>query len=356
MKKSVIALAVMAVSGVAFAQSSVTLYGTVDASIGAKKVNGLTQTLVSDGDELGLSGSSFGFKGTEDLGGGLKANFVFEQNFSVDRGNARDSWGSALTTPQPTGNQMFGNQAFVGFSGGFGTLELGKSYTAYDRINGRAHPAFDSAFKPVNDVWSGSYKFSPGNTIFYATPDLGGFSGAVSYSLGENKTSTLAASKVTSFHIKYEGGPLYVGLGYQRDSIRGPGAVVAGVFVPPVPNPMLNVNNTRLNATYDFGVVKLLAAYGRLTTNINNLRATDWSLGADVPLSTAASISFGFARSTDNGPAGGYRAAGFGLAGIYSLSKRTDLYAGVRTANSRNFNNGPETKTSLYGVGVRHKF
>jgi predicted porin len=81
MKKSLIAMAVLAASGVASAQSSVTLYGLVDAYVGSVKVNGLRQSgvnLPAASGGGGLNTSRFGFKGSEDLGGGLKANFLLE--------------------------------------------------------------------------------------------------------------------------------------------------------------------------------------------------------------------------------------------------------------------------------------
>ena len=327
MKKSLVALAVMAVSGIASAQSSVTLYGIADAWVGSQKVpvyaggNGLRQTKIDGG---AISGNRFGFMGSEDLGGGLKANFLFEQGFNIDNGS------------QLVAGQMFGRQSYVGFSGGFGEVRVGKMWTAYDDINGAANSAFDSAFSPNNYVWASTgYNANPGNSLYYASPDLGGFSGAFSYSLGENKTATVKAGNVSSAHIKYAGGPLYVGLGYQTEKTTGNAT---------------RAKFTRLNATYDLGVAKLLAGYGRFASG--NERTTDWSIGADFPVSSALTVSGGFARSKDNAAAGNQRRTGVGLAAMYALSKRTSLYAGVQTSKQTNSN----SKGSLYAVGVRHAF
>ncbi|MDO9203061.1 MAG: porin, partial [Hydrogenophaga sp.] len=112
MKKSLIALAVLAASGAAMAQSSVTLYGIADVVI--HKDKGASAALASGG----VSGSRLGFKGTEDLGGGLKANFVLEQGLQLDTGAIGD--GTAKTA-----GQAFSRQSYVGLSGGFGEVKLG---------------------------------------------------------------------------------------------------------------------------------------------------------------------------------------------------------------------------------------
>jgi len=199
MKKNLIALAVLAASGAAFAQSNVTLYGVADIWFGQTSGTGVeSQTVLQSG---GVSGSRWGVKGSEDLGGGLKANFLLEQGFSIDTGA-----GAA--------GQAFSRQSYVGFSGGFGEVKLGKMWTAYDDISGAGNSAFDSALAP-SGIWkSTGYNANPANSMYYASPSMSGFSGAISYSLGENKTAAADAGNVTSVHVKYEGGPVYVGLGF----------------------------------------------------------------------------------------------------------------------------------------------
>jgi predicted porin len=132
MKKSLIALAVMAASGASFAQSTVSLYGIADAWVGRTTATGAPSQVKLDSG--GVSGSRFGFKGSEDLGGGLKANFLLEQGFNLDDGT------------QANATQMFSRQAYLGFSGGFGEVKLGKVFSAYDDISGMTNAAFDSAF------------------------------------------------------------------------------------------------------------------------------------------------------------------------------------------------------------------
>jgi len=105
MKKSLIALAVMAAAGAASAQSSVQLYGIVDIWFGSVKdgVGAQSETKLDAG---GVNGNRFGLKGSEDLGGGLKANFQLEQGFNMDDGSA-------------VASTAFNRQAWVGLSGGF---------------------------------------------------------------------------------------------------------------------------------------------------------------------------------------------------------------------------------------------
>ncbi len=151
MKKSLIALAVMAASGASFAQS-VTLYGIADVWVGSIKAAGNRTTVLESG---GVSGSRWGLKGTEDLGGGLKANFLLEQGFAIDSG---------------AGGSGFNRQAYVGFSGGFGEVKLGNVYTAYDDISAAANSAFDSALAPQNGVWASTGYTSNPITICTTRP------------------------------------------------------------------------------------------------------------------------------------------------------------------------------------------
>jgi predicted porin len=153
MKKSLVALAVLAASGASFAQSSVTAYGILDIWAGTVKTEdgvagtSLTQTKLDSG---GVSHDRWGFKGSEDLGGGLKANFNLEQGFTLDNG-AHDA-----------GSTGFNRYAWVGLSGGFGEIKLGKTATAFDDVNGASDAVFDSALSPMNHVFgSTNYNWTP---------------------------------------------------------------------------------------------------------------------------------------------------------------------------------------------------
>jgi predicted porin len=346
MKKNLIALAVLAVSGMASAQSSVTLYGIVDVWVGGQKNPGeARQTKIDSG---GVSSNRFGFKGSEDLGGGLKANFLLEQGFNTDNGSMAFPGSAAvpatLTSPAIAAvpSKMFSRQAYVGFSGGFGELRLGKTFSPFDDISGATTPGFDSALSPSVNVWkSTTYNANPDNTVYYASPSLGGFSGAASYSLGENKNVPVvgvSAGKTISLNAKYEGGPVYAGVAYQTEKADGSAETL---------------KFTRVNGSYDLGMVKLLAGYGRVA--FADARVTEWQVGADFPVTTALTISGGYARSKDNSVLGDAKRTGLGLAASYSLSKRTSLYGGVQASKQKQAGVA-DLKGDLYAVGVRHAF
>jgi predicted porin len=341
MKKSLIALAVLAASGASFAQSNVTLYGIVDQYFGSIKTdNGagtnVTNTVLNSG---GVDGNRWGLKGSEDLGGGLKANFKLEQGFNGDTGAV------AANGTHTTG---FTRYSYVGFSGGFGEVKLGVTGTAYDDVNGASDAAFDSALSPMNHIFvSTGYTWNPSNTLYYQAPDFGGFSGAISYSLGEDKTATVGASSITAFNLTYAAGPLAVQLGYQVQDIANTVAL---------PN---DVKFTRLGASYDFGVAKVKANYGKTTSvgNQNGFDATDYQIGVDYPVSAALTLSGSYAKSNDSNPAGVYEQSrkGYGIAAAYTLSKRTYVYGGYN-ANRGSQNGAGDAKLDILAVGVHHVF
>lgn len=314
MKKTLIALAVLAASGAAMAQSSVTLYGVADMVLHKDKN---APTKLASG---GVSTSHWGIKGVEDLGGGLKAGFLFEQTIGLDNGAAGPG---------------FDRQTYLSLSGGFGEIKLGKIWTAYDDIAGATDAAFNAnVLGPVALIFQSRYEYfnstsNPNNGFYYASPSFGGFSGAVSTNLREG----VANSRVSAFHVKYEGGPLFVALGYQDDE----------------PN---NEKYTRIGASYDLGVAKLLGTYGR----VKNEDVDEWSVGADVPVATNLVVSVGYAQSKKDG---GKAERGWSVAAAYALSKRTTAYAGFFDANAAAVNGragAAGAPDSRFGIGLKHTF
>ncbi len=303
MKKSLIALAVLAASGAAMAQSAVTIYGIADVVIHKDKN---VSTQMTSG---GFSTSRLGFRGTEDLGGGLKANFQLEQGLNLVNG---------------TGG-TFNRQSWVGLSGGFGELRLGNTTTPYDDVATAAGLGFDSNVFDSSDIMftQDAYTGRPGSVIYYATPDFGGFSAAVSYSLNAAKND------YTSLRVGYAAGPLAVNLAYQDESDAN------------------NRKYTVLNGAYDFGAFKLLAAYG----NESEQDSDEYSIAVEVPLGGAITASLGYAASDTTGQT---KATGFSGAVTYALSKRTSLYAGFRNDKANGF--GSTVVDSRYGLGIRHAF
>lgn len=304
MKKSLIALAALAFVGAASAQSSVSLYGIADIWVG-KPEGGKIQA-----GSGGVNESRWGLKGTEDLGGGLKAVFNFESGFSLANGAVAGT--------------LFNRQANVGFEGNFGTLKIGQSFNALDDIFGAVNSGFDSALS-ANGAWLNSYTGEAIAQVYYATPEIAGFSGAVSTQLNGNTAN--GATKISALHVKYNNGPVYAGLGYEND--KGIGR-----------------KGTLLNGSYDLGMAKLLASYYSTKAFGTTAKVNSYQLGADIPVSAALTLSVGYASSK---PTGGKSATGFGVAGAYALSKRTTVYGGVRQTNS-------VAGSDLWAVGVNHKF
>jgi predicted porin len=349
MKKSLIALAVLAASGAAMAQSSVTLYGVADAFVGSTKVevNGVGQRQTGV-ETSGVNGSRWGLKGSEDLGGGMKAIFTLESGFKLDTGEPK------------TSNNLFDRQAFVGLQSGFGTVSLGRQYSAYDNLQGATNHNYDaftfSARGAVAANGMKDYTNRVANSIAYTSPSFSGFSGAVVYGFGENKNAVIAATPTTpafvngdatdsaSVHIKYANGPILVGYAYQQDELAG----VAGAQDK-------NKYNL-LGGSYDFGVAKLTGSYN--TAKNNTYSDKEGQIGVMVPFGAAA-ISAGYARSKSEGNGIERTGKGYSVLATYALSKRTGLYAGAQNTESYSAFTAaaaPKTEITTYGLGVRHSF
>lgn len=331
MKKSLIALAVMAAAGAASAQSSVQLYGIADVWFGSTETGvgaaKLKQIGLTDG---GVDGSRFGLKGSEDLGGGLKAIFTLEQGFSLDTG------------AQATAGQAFSREATVGLQGNFGTVKLGKQFNAFDDVSGAAATVFDSDLAPINNVFaSGAFASTDANTVKYISPSFSGFSGSASYSFGEDKTATVDATNSYSLAGQYANGPVAAGLGYAVKDLGAAGEDKA----------------TRLNGSYNFGVATLKASYGLVDYASNN-EVNEYEIGVDYPVASNLVLSAGYAFSKLENGAGAKLSEtnGFGLAAAYLLSKRTTAYVGATQATTENAAGVDTAKTTIYAVGVKHAF
>ena len=387
MKKTLIALAALgAMAGVAHAQSSVTLYGVADAYVGAisnKSQVGtaaetkLTQNVVNGS---GMSSSRWGMRGTEDLGGGLKGIFTLESGFDISTGAGANNAGNSAAGAAST---LFGRQAFVGLSGGFGTVALGRQYTAYDTLRAATNNVYDSnTFATTGAIWSTGlvdYSNRVNNAISYVSPDFAGFSGAIVYGMGEDKgpsatnpTDTVSGS--TSLHIKYANGPLVVGYAHQREKSAVGSVLFAGTtnnfnFGATAAGTAATFADTRkynlIAASYDFGVAKITGGYnqakGLVATSATTTAAAkdqEFQVGVSVPFGAAA-IAAGYSRSKSE--AGGVNnvGTGFSLLGTYSLSKRTTLYAGglgLKAESGFTAATDRTDKRTLIAVGARHTF
>ncbi len=340
MKKTLIALSVLAASGAAMAQSSVTLYGIVDVYAGSladglntstavpdQNPNPTRQTAINSG---GLSTSRWGVKGSEDLGGGLKANFNLEQKIVADDG---------------TVGSGFDRQSWVGLSGDFGEVKFGKTYTPYHLFRASVNNTSDFNINPTNDVFKaagGDFTNNKSNQIVYLSPTMGGVSGAVSYAFGEDKAAGLDSKDTLSLYVRYAAGPLVVGFAHQTEKEAAPAD-----------------DDTKYNligASYDFGVAKLTGAYNTVSRK-NNSDDKEYQIGVSAPMGPAT-LYAGYANAK-NEVAGVdvEEASGFTLLATYPFSKRTDVYAGYKKATEKNSATGAvKGELKQLSLGLRHQF
>ena len=344
MKKSLTAVAALAVAGLASAQSSVTLFGVIDAGVTYQSATSRDPVtgVASKQSKWSLANSGYnssrlGFRGTEDLGGGLAASFWLEAPITNDDG--------------ATGVSTFNRRSTVSLSGGFGELRLGRDYTA-TFWNDTVFDPFGtngSGSSVINTV-SGSTGLNNANYVrasnmvgYFLPPNLGGFYGQVQYSLNENtKTSatdlTAASSSSAGRYVGgrfgYANGPLDVALAMGENVAADTTSLTR------------KVQTINLGASYDFGPVKL---FGELSNVKNKFELAagnsrdsynGYLIGASMPVGAGlirASYSMvryneGAAGLTGEDPRVQKLAIGY----VHNLSKRTALYATVARVNNRN--------------------
>ncbi|QTD46233.1 porin [Ottowia testudinis] len=312
MKKSLIALAVLGASGVAMAQSSVTLYGVADAGVGKVKygapagndANGKNQFIANS--TMNNGNSRVGVRGVEDLGGGLKAGFNFETGLDLDNGNADAVFW------QRNANMWLG--------GNWGTVKLGR--TLNPTFYGIA--AWELTGTANYSVVANTYSFAgagPRNNsqLSYKTPDMGGFSAEVGYIL---KSDNADRAK-WDLNLIYANGP--IGVGLSANKTKG-----------------INTNYS-LGAKYSFSNFALAASYTN-ANNAANLRRRGFGIGGSATFGAFA-LTVDLTRDTKNEWTGKKYTNGV-VEGKYALSKRTFVYGAFLRLDG----------TNNYGIGVRHNF
>ena len=354
MKKTLVALAALATVGAAFAQSSVTLYGKIDWELVSKTSRTATTGNKTDPgiklDSAGLSGSRWGMKGSEDLGGGMSAIFDLQAGFSVDDGLAGQSGTfSNWITPgaAPAVSRIFGRQAYAGLKGGFGQITAGRQYAPYDNAFGATDAQGYTSNSAMGSVFCAGIHCDgngPGridNQLTYMTPAMGGFNAQLSYAPGENGVAGGAsAGRYFGVGLGYGNGPINVQ--FATESIK---ALAGGKAT----------NAWLIGGSYDLGVVKPYIAYERAKNPVGTVDK-GWSLGVAAPLGPVT-VSAGWARETSDvvGPARSTKVSGFGAQAVYALSKRTNAY--VEWMNLKQDNNTAiDGYTRRFGVGMRHDF
>jgi predicted porin len=364
MKKTLVAIAALAAVS-SFAQSTVTLYGIADVWFGSAKgaylngatcpsstITGLAEPtgcrtgLAGDPSETkldtgGLQGSRFGLRGSEDLGGGLKANFVFESGSNTDTGSSAQ------------GGLLFGRQAYVGLNGGFGDVRFGRQYTAYDELRGAtsafAHTSFDTTVAGGSWARTGyDYVNRANNMIRYGTANMGGFSAAIGLGLGEDKNvSNGKAGSVISLHGLYANGPITAGIGYQSDKARTTGSAAAP-----------KINHVLLAGAYDFGAFKLNAGFNtsKGNTAAGGAKDNELAIGGTVPIGALALTAGLSTAKTKFAGKTVEKGNSFAVQGIYALSKRTSTYFGLTNTKVKDGAGKAAEKSNIAAVGIRHTF
>lgn len=388
MKKSVLALAALsALAGVAHAQSSVSLYGRVDLAF--SKRSGYQNQGIND-----TQSSRVGFKGVEDLGGGLKAIFNLEAGLTPDTGNQAET------------NRFFNRRAVVGLqSDVMGTVTLGREYTptfllvekAADPWGTDGYAAYEAIVRGgignTTDVGSlggvsttnhcgiadGTTKCSDANDSKTGAIDAKRTNNAITYNLSASgfnvgaqvgmkeynpavpATSTTIYKNPYSLAGSYAAGPLYVGLGYTAPGTSAPGVSHA-----------YWLSST---ASYDFGFMKAFGFFGsgrNNTASVGNNSATEgakvrsWLLGASVPVAAGqVRVAYGELKNkaladqtTKTEANDGKVQQQFSVGYHYPLSKRTTVYTDAvydkKAGYSLNATDG-KSKTG-YDVGIKHEF
>jgi predicted porin len=406
MKKSVVALAVLgAFTGLASAQSSVTLYGRVDANVGSVDPGSLGKAGrnakvgesvagMSDGGTGGLGASRFGMRGTEDLGDGLKAYFKLESQIAVDTG----ANGGATQTST---NAMFNREAYVALgSTTWGDIRFGRLETLSREVNRTINDASDDNQLTLSEVigtnrnqtgynqnlvYFNNFGTRVDNAISYRSPSFMGIAQMIAtYSFGEkasapagNATAAFTGDTAVAGNIAS-----YTGVGF---------IVTAGPLSADMIYEQLNGNGTSgaasktgtIGANYDLGFAKIYAAYqdGADVTQAFGANAmTTFNSGTGSTVGSKSGVdlkasNFGVkvpvgkwtfvAQYTQSELSGNNLAnsvwgedeisqAKYGMSAAYALSKRTTIYGVVigRSGDQDEYFN----RKNEYNIGLAHTF
>lgn len=362
MQKKLIALAIAGLSGAAFAQSNVSLYGIVDAAVVNTSLSGKSggTTVVAGG----LSASRLGFNASEDLGGGTKALVNLE--YALDTQNN----GGIGFANAPLNSGVVARQQLLGLTGNWGTFATGFLQTAANDFGAKYDVTAGSAVSPLQNITKGN-KFlvgsaatdpRAGSALAYISPNMNGFKVALNYAYltqlyvaGAEGTAKPTATLLAS---SYDHGPLSLNLTFARNNMdtNVPGGIT---------------NEWAAGASYDFGVLTLKGTYQSKHTDANGTAGNKdkaWSLGAVIPAGPGAA-ALTYAKSS-LGTVSNADAKGYTAAYLYTLSKRTTAYVAynhmsqdsatnVITVDNSAFAGGTlnaGSSSSLFAVGMRHSF
>ncbi len=311
MKKSLLALAVMgAFAGVASAQSSVTLSGTLDVGARYTKNDGRDRRLSMENS--GLNSSQLVFSGREDLGGGMSAGFVLNSQLTESQGNAG------------LGGKFFNRRATASLMGGFGEIRLGRDYT----------PTFwnNTIFDPFGTVGVGDSSnvlqmptgtfVRADNAISYFLPSkIGGIYGQ--FTVASSEGAATNPGRYIGGRLGFAAGPIDIAAAYATQRLD---------LTPGQPSQ----KTANIGGSYDLGVAKLMGYFDRDTLSYAGVdkKENRYSLGVSVPVGQGE-IKGGYDYSKLNNNGASTKISKFAVGYVYNLSKRTALYSTVaRLSNS----------------------
>lgn len=341
MKKSLLALATLtAFAGVASAQSSVTLFGIVDLSVNSVKNGNLSQKLMSNDQ---LNSNRIGFRGIEDLGGGMRAGFHIEGGMQPDTGGTGQNWQRRST---------------VSLMGGFGEIRLGRDYIATFSNRASFDPFGFNGMGNMGNVESmlgsgAGTQVRANNVVGYFLPAMGGVYGQVQVAAGENPGPTCPATgcnKYVGGRIGYAGGPVNVG-GSMGKTYKD------GTMVD-------DFTEVNFGASFNLGFMTLMGAYDKV--DYSTLSQKRLLVGLTVPFG-ASTLKASFNKATGSV---GTEATQIAVGYQYDLSKRTAIYATASSLNNDGtaatgarftIGQGPAmtvggASSKGYNLGVRHVF
>ena len=387
MKKSLIALAVLAAAGAASAQSSVTLFGVVDATLAFGHGSTSNKTQLTNS---GYNSSRLGFRGTEDLGGGMSASFWLEAGVNNDNGtgsgtntNNQASGGNpsctvtgavgATCAVAANGSQglTFNRRSTVSLAGGWGELRLGRDYnpqfwnlTVFDPFG--TNGVGTTQVLNSNSAITGAINVRSSNSIGYFLPgNLGGFYGQVQYYMGENNSNSLSPAPGVGVppaivSNKKDG----TGAGLRVGFASGPFNVALAVASTNYSTG--DIKTVNVGGQWDFGMAKLQGEYSRDRrdgiTGVGSLTGKGGLIGALVPVGAGEIRAAYSTYKTD--AAGSPKTNKLALGYVHNLSKRTAVYTtvarlknnGGATQALNGATTGANTSSTGWDLGIRHSF
>jgi predicted porin len=376
MQKKLIALAIASLSGAAFAQSNVTVYGLADATFDVINTSGPAGTTrgAPDYSRVQSNGSRLGFKGTENLGNGMSAFFQYETAVSLDNGAGGSLFASA-------------RDSFVGLKGEFGAVKLGYFSGPNRELASKLDVVIHSDGIGDNSALLGKlggrgkyFDDRYANSIAYITPNFSGFEGTLQYQANEKKVvnSTNANGNPSLFELglTYNNGPVFVGLTHGRLTVKNDVS-----YIDPDTSAAFKAFNmgndekateTRLGGMYTFGDASVRAIYTRTKGegSKGDLKQNVWGLGGTYMVTPNGKLLAQYYHANDlsgsltGTPDLSSTGAKFWVLGYeHSLSKRTTLlahYAYVKNddrtstvaGGGKGFDFG-DGKTGIAGNGVK---